>query len=117
MTYHVYKARSSFRKTAPGPPDFYVSVINAQEAMLPTEQEIDTLLRQTPFHPKMQDENMYRKLKEGTRNVILAIVDRGVTSFINVSDAGFGNLNLWERKKAGRGHSKGRGGWSGRGRP
>jgi tRNA-splicing endonuclease subunit Sen54 len=119
VTYHVYKARPGYKKTAPGPPDFYFSVINARQTSLPTEPQIDALLRQTPYHPPDPKSNLYKKLKEGFRNVILAIVDQGVTSFIDVSDSGFGQEKLWGReKKPFRGGKRGGkgGGRGGRGR-
>ncbi|QDS74461.1 hypothetical protein FKW77_006569 [Venturia effusa] len=118
VTYHVYKARSGYKKTAPGPPDFYFSVLNARQTSVPTEPQIDALLKQTPYHPPDPKHNLYKKLKEGYRNVILAVVDQGVTSFIDVSDSGFGEERLWGReKKPFRGGKRGgRGGGRGRGR-
>lgn len=123
VTYHVYKGRPGYKKTAPGPPDFYFSVINARQTSLPTEPQLDALLRQTPYHPPDPKHNLYKKLKEGYRNVILAVVDQGVTSFIDVSDSGFEQEKLWGRekkpfrggKRSGRGGGRGRGG-RGRGR-
>ena len=100
ITYHVYKPNGSFRKTNPGPPDFYISVLNARTSVIPTEPELEILLRQTPFHPwPSTNSNVYQKVKGGVRNVILAVVDQGVTSFINVSDAAFGLNSLWQRRK------------------
>ncbi|KAE9965026.1 hypothetical protein BLS_007907, partial [Venturia inaequalis] len=83
VTYHVYKARPGYKKTAPGPPDFYFSVINARQTSVPTEPQIDALLKQTPYHPPDPNHSLYKKLKEGYRDVILAVVDQGVTSFID----------------------------------
>jgi len=117
VTYHIYKAKPTYKKSAPGPPDFYVSVINARQTVLPTEPQIDTLLRQTPFHAPDPTNGLYKKLKDGYRNVILAVVDQGVTSFIDVSDAGFGCEKLWGReKKAGKRRGGKLGGGRGRGR-
>ena len=65
-----------------------------------------------------EDPNVYRKLKTGYRNVILAVVDQGIVNFVNVVDAAFGQAKLWERspmKRSGGSSSKGRGG-RGRGR-
>jgi tRNA-splicing endonuclease subunit Sen54 len=119
VTYHVYKARPGYKKTAPGPPDFYVSVINARHTSLPAEPQIDALLRQTPYHPTDPKNNLYKKLKDGYRNVILAVVDQGVTSFVDVSDSGFSQERLWGREpkpfRGGKRGGKG-GGRGGRGR-
>jgi len=122
ITYHVHKPNSQFRKTAPGPPDFYVSVINARESTIPTEPELEALLRQTPFHPwPPSNSNVYQKVKKGVRNVILAVVDQGLISFVNFSDASFGANALWQRTrdpnmKARGGGFRGKGGGRGRGR-
>lgn len=118
VTYHVYKARPGYKKTERGPPDFYFSVINARQTSVPTEPQIDALLKQTPYHPPDPKHNLYKKLKEGYRDVILAVVDQGVTSFIDVSDSGFGQERLWGReKKPFRGGKRGgKGGGRGRGR-
>ena len=59
---------------------------------------------------------LYQKLKHGWRNVILAIVDQGVVSYLRISDAGFGNERLYERASRGRGGKKGGGRGRGRGR-
>jgi tRNA-splicing endonuclease subunit Sen54 len=90
-----------FKKSRPGPPDFYVSVVNARESVLPTEPELEYLLGQTPFHPWASDDtNLYQKARKGIRNVILAVVDNGVISFINFSDSAFGLNPLTGRKKS-----------------
>src|ERR1700742_556625 len=98
VTYHVYKPNSAYKKSNPGPPDFYISVINARKTLLPTEPELEHLLRQTPFRPwTSSNSNVYQKVKTGIRKVILAVVDQGVVSFLNVSDAAFGLNALWQR--------------------
>jgi tRNA-splicing endonuclease subunit Sen54 len=50
---------------------------------------------------------VYQKVKTGYRDVILAVVDQGVISFLNISDAGFGEAKLWERRPAGKREFKG----------
>jgi tRNA-splicing endonuclease subunit Sen54 len=97
ITFHVYKPNAVFKKTNPGPPDFYISVLNARDFEMLREPNLDILLGQTPFHPPKVDAHVYAKLKNGVRNVILAIVDEGVTSFLNISDAAFGLNPLWNR--------------------
>jgi tRNA-splicing endonuclease subunit Sen54 len=120
ITYHVYKPSTNFKKTKPGSPDFYISVINVRQTVIPTEPELEHLLRQTPFHPwQASNSNVYQKAKVGIRNVILAVVDQGIISFINVSDAAFGLNALWQREKKkpnSRGGGVTRGGFRGKGR-
>ena len=90
ITFHVYKPDSSYKKTQPGPPDFYISVVDASSSNIPSEPDLNALLLQTPYHAPAEKQSIYPKLKHGYRNVILAVVDQGVISFLNVSDAGFG---------------------------
>ena len=121
ITYHVYKPNSNYKKSKPGPPDFYISVIQARETLLPAEPELEHLMRQTPFHPwPDSNSNVYQKCKGGIRNIILAIVDQGVISFLNISDAAFGLNALWQREKKPNSRPKGgtgpRGGFKGKNR-
>jgi tRNA-splicing endonuclease subunit Sen54 len=124
VTWHVYKTDPKFKKTAPGPPDFYVSVVSARDTLVPTERELDHLLRQTPYHAPEPKDGLNKKLKTAYRDVVLAVVDQGVISFIDVSDSGFGNEKLWGRepkrgpggKRGGHGKGGGRGRGRGRGR-
>jgi tRNA-splicing endonuclease subunit Sen54 len=116
ITYHVYKSSPFFKKTDPGPPDFYISVVNARELGMFGEEELSMLLQQTPFHPPDRSKSdIYGKVKTGVRNFVLAVVDQGVTSFLNISDAAFGHNALWARPKpnSNRGGFK-RGGFKGR---
>ena len=115
ITWHVYKSDQAFKKTAPGPPDFYISVLSARDSVLPTDAELEALLRQTPYHAPKPEDPLSKKLRTGYRNVILAVVDQGVTSFIDLSDAGFGVEKLWARPEKRGGGGK-RGGGRGRGR-
>lgn len=71
------------------------------------------------------DRLLYLRLRHGWRNVILAVVDQGVVSFLRVGDARFGGEKLYEEHSrvqgvrkggnSGRGRGRGRGG-RGRGR-
>lgn len=131
VSYYVYKPREGFRKSKPGPPDFRIAVIDAREEDVPTIDQIDGLLASTPYAPPPpppDNDNagkMYVRLKHGYRNVILAVVDQGIISYLRIADAGFGKEKLY----AGAGRSKfgfrggkrggrggGRGGRGGRGR-
>jgi len=116
VTWHVYKTDPKFKKTAPGPPDFYIAVLSARDTSLPTDLELDGLLRQTPYHAPKADASLTKKLKDGYRDVILAVVDQGVTSFIDISDAGFGRERLWGRPERRGGGGGGKRGGFGKGR-
>ncbi|KAJ9632373.1 tRNA-splicing endonuclease subunit sen54 [Taxawa tesnikishii (nom. ined.)] len=98
------------QKSDPGPPDFRIAVINARETSIPTLAQLGALLDTTPYAPPVQDAQLYVKLRNGYKNVILAIVDQGVTSYLRVADAGFGNEKLYARKSKPPGGKKGGGG-------
>jgi len=110
-SYHVWKPRPDFKKSSPGPPDFRIAVVNAREDDVPIVAQLEELLQSVPYDPPPPAQ-LYQKLKHGWRNVILAIVDQGVVSYLRISDAGFGKEKLFERATRGRG---GKGG-GGRGR-
>ena len=117
--FYVWKPTSDFKKSAPPPPDFRIAVINAQEEGFPVLEQLDDLLQSVPYDPPLvrSDGQPYRRLKQGYRNVLLAVVDQGVVSYLRISDAGFGKEKIYERSGRGRGSKRGgmRGG-RGRGR-
>lgn len=41
---------------------------------------------------------MYMRLRHGWRNVILAVVDQGVVSYLRIGEAGFAGEKLYEQK-------------------
>ena len=115
VTYHVWKPGSAtFKKSSPGPPDFRIAVVDARETSVPTLQQLSTLFETVPYDPPKPDAQLYTKLKHGYKNVILAIVDQGITSYLRIADAAFGRERLYERK--GRALNNKRGGRGGRGR-
>ena len=117
VTYHVWKPGSqTFKKSAPGPPDFRVAVINARETTVPTLEQLASLLETTPYDPPPPTSQLYQKLKHGYKNVILAVVDQGVTSYLRIADAAFGREKLYERKGKMPGGKRGGRGGRGRGR-
>lgn len=119
LTYQIYKPSRlpTFKKSSPGKPDYFISVINARELPMPTLSELSSLLFTVPYDPPHQ-RHLYQRLKHGWRHVILAIVDQGVVSYLRVSEAGFGvEGELKERLSLGRkGVGRGKGGGGGRGR-
>ncbi|MCJ1380452.1 tRNA-splicing endonuclease subunit sen54 [Xylographa soralifera] len=117
-SFYIWKPRPIFKKSTPGPPDFRIAVVNAREDNVPILDQLDDLLSSVPYDPPppTMEWQLYQKLKHGWRNVILAIVDQGVVSYLRISDAGFGNERLYERATRGRGGKKGGGRGRGRGR-
>ena len=54
--------------------------------------------------------NIFQKLKDGRKSVVLAVVDGGVISFIRLGDVGFGEVRLYEKVDEGKRGGKKRGG-------
>ncbi|EME78403.1 uncharacterized protein MYCFIDRAFT_80820 [Pseudocercospora fijiensis CIRAD86] len=107
VTYHVWKPGSSnFKKTAPGHPDFRIAVVNARETAVPTLEQLSSLIDTVPYSPPRDDAYFYAKLKNGHKNVILAVVDQGMTSYLRIADAAFGCEKIYERKARGGGTTK-----------
>ncbi|KAK6440754.1 tRNA-splicing endonuclease subunit sen54 [Oleoguttula sp. CCFEE 5521] len=114
ITYHLYKpGNTTFKKTFPGPPDFRVAVIDGRATSMPTLSQLSALLDTAPYDPPKEAQQLYTKLKQGYRNVILAVVDQGVTSYMRISDAVFGLEKLYDRAVSARGGKGGRGGRGG----
>ncbi|KAL5343524.1 hypothetical protein BJX70DRAFT_385331 [Aspergillus crustosus] len=82
VVWHVYKPSTSFRKSAPPTPDFKIAVVNARtHTTIPTLSQIGTLLESTPLDPPSSNRHLYVRLRNGYRNVILAVVDQGVQRY------------------------------------
>ena len=110
-TFTVWKpSNTKFKKSAPPPPDFHIAVVNAREDPFPAYEQLDELLQCVPYDPPSEGGQVYGRLRQGYRNVIVAVVDQGVTSFVRVGDAGFGMERVWERKSGRGGKGGGRGG-------
>ncbi|KAF2766296.1 hypothetical protein EJ03DRAFT_278471 [Teratosphaeria nubilosa] len=124
VTYHVWKPNSPFTKKNPGPPDFRIAVIDGRSSSLPTLEQLSALMDTVPYAPPKEGFNLYQKLKFGYKNVILAVVDQGVTSYLRIADAAFGKEKLYDRSgpmRGGKGGGRGgrggsRGGRGARGR-
>ena len=83
----------------------------------------------TPFSPPREEwkgpGRMYARIKNGYRNVILAVVDTGVVNYLRLAEAAFAEEELvprfdWKNgprggKRGGKGGGRGRGGGGGRG--
>lgn len=121
IAYHVWKPGSTtFKKRSPGTPDFRVAVVNARETAVPTLDQLGSLTDTVLYDPPAESAQLNQKLKHGYKNVILAVVDQGVVSYLRIADAAFGKQKLYERTGRGpggkRGGRGGRGGGRGRGR-
>ncbi|KAJ0424883.1 hypothetical protein BJY00DRAFT_298854 [Aspergillus carlsbadensis] len=79
---HIYKPSTHIRKSALPDPDFRVAVVNARaDTDMPTLSQISSLLESTPLDPPVGNRPLYVRLKNGYRNVILAVVDQGVQKY------------------------------------
>ncbi|OKP15026.1 hypothetical protein PENSUB_3421 [Penicillium subrubescens] len=111
VIFYVYKPSTPIKKSALPPPDFRIAVINTREqTTAPTLPELSALLESTPLDPprgEKMERQMYMRLRHGYRNVILAVVDQGVTSFLRVADVAFGKERLFEGSSAPTGPKKG----------
>ncbi|OJJ44940.1 hypothetical protein ASPZODRAFT_99985 [Penicilliopsis zonata CBS 506.65] len=102
VVFHVYKPSTPFRKTAPPEPDFRIAVIDARaQTTLPTLLQLGALLESTPLDPprgEKMERMLYMRLRHGYRNVILAVVDQGVVSYLRIGDAAFGKEKMYKSK-------------------
>ncbi|KAL2819776.1 hypothetical protein BJX63DRAFT_418720 [Aspergillus granulosus] len=79
---HIYKPSTHIRKSALPDPDFRIAVVNARtDTDMPTLSQIGSLLESTPLDPPASNKPLYIRLKNGYRNVILAVVDQGVQKY------------------------------------
>ena len=110
IAYHVYKPNTPYRKSSPPAPDFRIAVLDARTTNVPTLDQIGALLDSMPLDELPKDRRLEQRLKHGKRNVILAIVDNGVVSYMRLSDTSFGSAKLYseERKKGGKGGPRGK---------
>lgn len=115
----------TFAKTDPGNPDFRIAVISSRSTETPTITQLTSLLESTPWDPPNTEwkgpSKRYQRLKHGWRNVVLAVVDQGIISYLRVGETAFGEEKLHEGFDRGgfrggkRGGYRGRGGRAGRG--
>ncbi|EFE44618.1 tRNA splicing endonuclease subunit (Sen54), putative [Trichophyton verrucosum HKI 0517] len=103
IAFYVYKPSTPYKKSNPGPPDFRLAVVDARSnPVIPTLENLSALLASTPQDPprgEKMDRLLYMRLRHGYRNVILAVVDQGVVSYLRISDAGFMKEPLYSQKR------------------
>ncbi|KAK4181167.1 hypothetical protein QBC36DRAFT_203229, partial [Triangularia setosa] len=90
----VWKSSQKWTKLRHPIPDFYISVVDAQETEVPQMEEIFGLLEQTPWAPPKKEwegnhGRLYARLKHGWRNVLMAVVDHGVINYMRWGEGGF----------------------------
>jgi len=98
VAFHVWKPNNTtYKKSDPGEPDFRIVVLDARSTKIPTMAELSGLLAGCPYSPPQLGAQLYAKLRNGYKNVILAVVDEGVTSYLRIADGGFGREKLYGR--------------------
>jgi tRNA-splicing endonuclease subunit Sen54 len=107
ISYQVWKPSTVYRKSNPPQPDFRVAVLDARETSVPTMSQLGALLDSIPDNELPKDKPLEARLKHGRRNVILAVVDMGVVSYLRFSEAVFGGEKLFESKSKKRQWKKG----------
>lgn len=109
----------TFAKSSPGIPDFRMAITDARFSSIPTLKQMTSLFQSARWEPPSPElvgpHNSYQRLRHGWRNVVLAVVDQGVISYLQVSESAFGEEKLYERFDRGSGYNGKRGG-GGRGR-
>ncbi|KAJ0302223.1 hypothetical protein COL516b_007275 [Colletotrichum fioriniae] len=102
--WHVWKPSKhpNLRVTDLPPPDIRIAVADARDDAIPDIEEISALLESTPFDPPDPVSmggpgRLYQRLRHGYRNVLVAVVDRGLVNFMRFGQAAFGEEMLYER--------------------
>jgi len=106
---------AAYAKSNPGVPDFRVAVVDARSTSIPSLSEIVSLLESTPWDPPTEEgpNKLYQRLRHGWRNVVLAIIDQGIISYLRLGEAAFGEDKLYERFDRGSVQGNKRGGYRG----
>lgn len=102
VVFHVWKPSTPWKKSAQPPPDFRLAVLSTREqTTMPTMSQLGALLESTPLNPPSGEKMkrlMYMRLRHGYRNVVLAVVDQGVVSYLRFADSAFGKEKLYENQ-------------------
>ncbi|KAI0885004.1 tRNA-splicing endonuclease subunit sen54 N-term-domain-containing protein [Annulohypoxylon maeteangense] len=108
--FHVWKSSTAFPKTKPPPPDFRIAVVDARASAVPTLEQLTALLEvRSPWDPPEAPNSgqgtavnrnnqglMYKRLKHAWRNAVVAVVDRGLISYIRFGEMAFAQERLYE---------------------
>ncbi|RKF74095.1 putative tRNA-splicing endonuclease subunit tsp-5 [Golovinomyces cichoracearum] len=125
VVFYLWKGDNlkSFTKKNPGNPDFRIAIVDAHSVPIPSLSQMTALLNSTPFNPPDLEKlggpgKIYQRLKHGWRNLILAVVDQGVISYLKLVEGAFGEEIMYQRfdksglqgtKRGYRGRGRGRG--------
>ncbi|ODQ52237.1 hypothetical protein SAICODRAFT_30731 [Saitoella complicata NRRL Y-17804] len=118
--FNIWKPTTKFKRSEPPSPDFRISVVSSQSTHTPSLTDINALLSTIPFPLSPQGEGQagvgaqMRKLKEGRKSVLLAVVDSGVVNYLRIGDLSFGDEGVvyprrGDEAKRGRGGGKRKG--------
>jgi tRNA-splicing endonuclease subunit Sen54 len=123
VVFHAWKPDNvaNFIKKNPGVPDFRIAIVDARSSFVPSLTQMTSLLGSTPWDPPKAEwaglpQTLYHRLRHGYRNVVLAVIDQGVISYLRLGETAFGNEDLsksFDQNLSGGGK---RGGGAGRGR-
>lgn len=91
--YHVYKPGTQFKKSKPLPPDFYVRVVDARRQNMPTLTETRGLFASVPETNEAPKRSPITRIKQGKKQVVLAVVDAGIVSFVRLVETEFERLD------------------------
>ncbi len=94
-------ASTTYKKTSPPPPDYKICVIDARATpSIPSLSQLGPLLDSQPEDSLSRDKagKLETRIKHGKKNVLLAVVDMGIISYLRLSDACFGVEKLFEEK-------------------
>lgn len=89
IVFHVWKPTTNWKKKTPGPPDMYIAVVSTREEGLPTLDTLESVFGCVPIDPGARNKKPIHRLKDGWRDVKLAVIDAGVISFFTVADVYF----------------------------
>ncbi|KAK9471862.1 tRNA-splicing endonuclease subunit sen54 N-term-domain-containing protein [Dipodascopsis tothii] len=94
VAYNVWKPRPAFKKSAPGEPDFRVVALNASRHRLPTLAQLRTLFAGLAKDAGFDRAAPHMRLRDGYKNVLIALFDNGIVSFNRLADVSFGDAPL-----------------------
>lgn len=110
VVFHAYRPSTPIKKSAWPAPDFRIAVVNTREtAAIPTLAQLGALLESTPLDPPSGEKMkrlVYMRLRHGYRNVVMAVVDQGIVSYLRIADAAFGKEKLYETQAASMGNKR-----------
>ncbi|KAH8915265.1 hypothetical protein BT69DRAFT_1341524 [Atractiella rhizophila] len=119
--FYVYRPSTTYLRKSPPPPEWHLAILSARRTRLPTPDEFALLLSQVPSSPAPSIfgvfarpwltwfvhsvlgyvlpprwNNVIRVLKTGRRNVLLAVVDSGVITWLRFWEIDGGGWEIIE---------------------